>query len=128
MDHGEEFTCGKGLAAGGDLPDQFGRLLAAHAEVLERHTRAVDGNDPNRRREHKAYLDLVRRHRALASDLSALATQMRSYRDLPMAEHDLEVMMAPNGQMATFREFVDLERELAAYLAAHLRADEQMLA
>jgi hypothetical protein len=32
------------------------------------------------------------------------------------------------GQMAAFREFVDLERELAAYLAAHLRADEQMLA
>ena len=127
MDHGEESTCGKGLAAGADLADQFGRLLAARAEVLERHTLALDGNDPNGRREQEAYLDLVRRHRAVAADLMALATQMRSYRDLPMAEHDLEAMMAPNGQMAAFREFVGLERALATYLAAHLRADEQML-
>ena len=52
---------------------------------------------------------------------------MRSCRDLPMADHDVEVMMAPHGQMAAFREFVDLERELAASLAAHLKDDEQML-
>ena len=123
----EESTCGKGLAAGADLPDQFGRLLAARAEVLHRHTRALDGNDPNGRREQQAYLDLVRRHRTVAADLLALATQMRSYPDLPMAEHDLEVMMAPDGQMAAFREFVDLERELVASLTAHLTADEQML-
>ncbi len=128
MDHGEESTCGKGLAAGAGLPDQFGRLLAARADVLERHTRALDGNDPNGRREQEAYVDLVRRHRAVAADLAALAAQMRSCRDLPMAEHDLEVMMAPNGQMAAFRQFVDLERELAAYLVAQLRDDEQMLA
>ena len=127
MDHGEESTCGKGLAAGGDLPDQFGRLLAARAEVLERHTRALDGNSPNGRREQEAYLDLVRRHRAIAADLATLAAQMRSYRDLPMADHDVEVMMAPDGQMAAFREFVDLERELAASLAAQLKDDEQML-
>jgi hypothetical protein len=127
MDHGEEPTCGKGLNAGADLPDQFGRLLAARAEVLERHTRALEGDDPNGRREREAYLDLVRRHRAIAADLAALAAEMRSYRDLPMAGHDLEVMMAPNGQMAAFREFVDIERELAASLAAHLRADEEML-
>jgi len=44
-----------------------------------------------------------------------------------MAEHDLEVMMAPNGQMAAFRDFVDLERAFAKYLAANLSADEQML-
>ena len=127
MDDVEESTYGKGLAAGADLPDRFSRLLAARAEVLDRHTRALDGNDPNSRREQEAYLDLVRRHRAVAADPLALATQMRSYRNLPMAEHDLEVMMAPSGQMAAFREFVDLERELVAWLTAHLRADEQML-
>jgi hypothetical protein len=127
MDEGEAFTCGQGLAAGADLPDRFGRLLAARAEVLERHTGALDGNDPNGRREREAYLDLVRRHRAVAADLLALANQMRSYRDLPKAEHDLKVMMAPAGQMAAFRDFVDLERELVAWLTAHLSADEQML-
>ena len=127
MDDVERPTCGKGIAAGGDLPDQFSRLLAARAEVLERHTHALDANDPNGRRELEAYRELVRRHRAVAADLLALAAQMRSYRDLPMAEHDMEVMMAPNGQMAAFRAFVDLERELVAYLTAHLKADEQML-
>jgi hypothetical protein len=96
--------------------------------VLERHIGALDGNDPNGRREHEAYSDLVGRHRAAAAELLALATQMRSYRDLPMAEHDVDVMMAPNGQMAAFREFVDLERELVAFLAVHLEADEEMLA
>jgi hypothetical protein len=128
METGEESTCGKGLAAGADLPEQFGRLLAARAEVLERHVGALDGNDPNGRREHEAYSDLVGRHRAAAAELLALATQMRSYRDLPMAEHDVDVMMAPNGQMAAFREFVELERELVAFLAVHLKADEEMLA
>ena len=127
MENSEEATCGKGLAAGADLPEQFGRLLAARAEVLERHTGALDRNDPNGRREHDAYSDLVRRHRAAAAELLALAAQMRSYRDLPTAEHDLDVMMAPNGQMAAFREFVDLERELVAFMAAHLEADEEML-
>ena len=127
MDDSEESTCGKGLAAGADLPDQFGRLLSARADVLERHTRALNGSDPNGRREHEAYLDLARRHRAIAADLAALAAQMRSYRDLPMAEHDLEALMAPDGQMVAFREFVGVEREFAASLAAHLSADEQML-
>ena len=127
MEHDEEVTCGKGLAAAANLPDQFGRLLTAQAEVLERHTRALDGNDPDGRRELEAYLDLVRRHRSVAADLSNLATQMRSYRDLPMAEHDMEVMMAADGQMAAFREFVDLERNFSVSLTAHLKAHEQML-
>ena len=90
--------------------------------MLPERCEAISG-----RREQAAYLDLVRRHRAVAADLLALATQMRSYRDLPMAEHDVEVMMAPNGQMAAFRAFVDLERDVVAYLTAHLSADEEML-
>jgi hypothetical protein len=128
MSHDDEsWTCGKGLAAGADLPEQFGRLLAARAEVLERHTRALDVSDANGRREHEAYMDLVHRHRAVAADLAALAEQMRAYRDLPMAEHDLAVLMDPEGQMAAFRDFVNLERELVAYLGEHLKSDEQML-
>jgi hypothetical protein len=127
MANDEKSTCGKGLAAGADVPERFGRLLAARADVLERHIGALDGNDPNGRREGEAYSDLVRRHRTAAAELLALATQMRSYRDLPMAEHDANVMMAPNGQMAAFRAFVELERELVAFLAAHLKADEEML-
>jgi hypothetical protein len=53
---------------------------------------------------------------------------MRSHRDLPGAKHDLEIMMAPNGQMAAFQIFVGVERELVAYLAAQLESDAQMLA
>lgn len=127
MTSGEAWTCGKGLAAGADLPDQFGRLLASRAEVLERHTRALDVNDPNGRREHEAYLELVRRHRAVAADLAALAEQMRSYRDLPMAAHNMDVMMDPEGQMAAFTAFVDLERGLVTFLQDHLRDDEALL-
>ncbi len=44
-----------------------------------------------------------------------------------MAEHNMDVMMDPNGQMAAFRAFVDHERELVTYLTEHLRTDEQML-
>ena len=128
MDQGEELTCGKGLAEAAALPDRFARLLAARAEVLERHVRALDGSDPSGRREQEAYLDLVRRHRAAAADLLALADRMRSCRDLPMAEHDVEVMTAPDGQMTAFREFVEVERTVVAYLTAQLRADEGTLA
>jgi hypothetical protein len=128
MDDSEKATCGQGLAAGADLPHRLGLLLAARGEVLARHTRALDGNDPDGRREQEAYMDLARRHRVVAADLLALATEMRAYRDLPMAHHDLGVMTAPDGQMAAFREFVDLERELVAYLSAQLTADERMLA
>ena len=127
MEHGEEATCGKGIAAGADLPEHFSRLLAARAEVLERHTLALDGSDDSGRREREAYLDLVRRHRVVSADLLALADQMRSCRDLPMAEHDMDVMMDPKGQMAAFRDFVDQERALVDFLSARLRADEDML-
>jgi hypothetical protein len=128
MTNDEAWTCGKGLAAGADLPKHLGRLLAARAEVLERHTRALDGNDPNGRREHEAYMDLVGRHRALAVSLAALAEQMQSYRNLPMAEHNMEVMMDPNGQMEAFAEFVAIERDFLAFLQSKLRDDESLLA
>ena len=127
MDHDDEATCGKGIAAAGDLPARLGQLLAARAEVLERHTRALDVDDANGRREHDAYMDLVGRHRAIAADLDALAQQMRSYRDLPMAAHNMEVMMDPNGQMAAFKTFVDIERELAAFLQTSVEENEKML-
>ena len=127
MDHDDEATCGKGIAAGADLPARLGQLLAARAEVLERHTRALDVDDANGRREHDAYMDLVGRHRAIAADLDALAQQMRSYRDLPMAAHNMEVMMDPNGQMAAFKTFVDIERELAAFLQTSVEENEKML-
>src|SRR5688500_6231732 len=87
MGHREQPTCGKGIAAAADLPARPSKLLAARAEVLERHTRALDVNEAHGLREHEAYMDLVRRHRAVAADLEALAAQMRSYRDLPMAAH-----------------------------------------
>ena len=45
----DQWTCGKGLAAGADLPGKLAALLAARAEVLERHTRALDPSEPSGR-------------------------------------------------------------------------------
>ena len=127
MDNDDTPTCGKGIAAGANLPARLAALLATRAELLERHTRALDLSEPNGRREYDAYADVVRRHRAIAADLDALAQAMAGYRDLPMAEHDMAVMMDPNGQMAAFAEYIDIERELAAFLKASVEDDEKML-
>ena len=120
-------TCGKGLAAGAALPAKLGELVAARAEVLERHMKALNPAEPNGKRELDAYATLVRGHRDVAARLSALAHEMQSFRDLPMARHDMAVMNDPSWQMAAFRRFVEIERELVDYLTAGLNEQEEML-
>jgi hypothetical protein len=116
-------TCGQGLAANADLPEQLAKLLAARAEVLERHTTALEPSDPDAQRELDAYTSLARAHRSIAAALATLSRQMAGYRDLPMARHDLEVMADPEGQAAAFRRFVAIERELLELLQAKLQQE-----
>src|SRR5262245_54144012 len=120
MAHDDQPTCGKGLAANAALPAKLAEVLAALAEVLGRHTRALDRNDPDGLAELDAYTSLERTHRGVASELVRLSEAMAGYRDLPMAAHDMTVMADPKGQAEAFQRFVAVERELLELLRAKL--------
>ena len=89
---GDEPTCGKGLAKNAVVPERMARLLQATANVLENHIRSLNRKDSSGNREIEAYERLVRDHRAAAIQVDALAEAMRSYRDLPVAEHDMSAL------------------------------------
>ena len=127
MSSDEQWTCGKGLAASAALPAKLGELMAATAEVLERHTRALDLREPAGRQENEAYQALVRRHREVAEQLRGLAEEMRCYQDLPMASHDIAVMQDPKGQAEAFGRVVAMERELVELLGEKLKEAEEMM-
>jgi hypothetical protein len=127
MEHDDQPTCGEGLAANAVLPAKLAALMAAQAEVLKRHTQALDLTDANAQKELDAYTKLERAHRGVASELASLAEAMASYRNLPMGRHDTTVMTDPKGQMEAFQRFVAVERELLALLQAKLEAEEQLL-
>ena len=93
MSESEEWTCGKGVAANAALPERMGALLGAVADVLQNHTRSLDGADANGAEELAAYQRLVEEHRGAASALAGLAAAMRSYSDLAAAEHDMAKLM-----------------------------------
>lgn len=93
MAENEEWTCGKGVAANAALPGRMGLLLAAMADVLQNHTRSLDSDDASGAKELAAYQQLVDEHHSAASALAGLAAAMRSYRDLPPAEHDMAKLM-----------------------------------
>jgi hypothetical protein len=127
MEHGDRPTCGEGLAANSILPAKLAELMAAQAEVLERHTSALDPTDATAQKELDAYAKLERAHRDVAGELADLAEEMASYRELPMGRHDMTVMTDPEGQMEAFRRFVAVERELQTLLRTKLEAEEQLL-
>ena len=127
MEHDDRPTCGEGLASNAVLPAKLAELMAARAEVLKRHTRALDLTDVTTQKELDAYAKLERAHRDIASELADLAEEMASYRNLPMGRHDMTVMTDPKGQMESFRRFVAEERELLALLQTKLEAEEELL-
>ena len=127
MEHGDRPTCGEGLAANAVLPAKLAELMAAQAEVLERHTRALDLTDATSQNELDAYTKLERAHRDVAGELADLAEEMAGYRDLPMGRHDTTVMADPKGQTEAFRRFVAVERDLLALLQTKLEAEEELL-
>jgi hypothetical protein len=120
-------TCGKGVASNAVLPAKLAELMAARAEVLERHTKALDPADPAARQELDAYTKLVEDHRRVADELVDLARQMASYRGLLMGRHDLAVMSDPSGQAAAFRSFVEIERQLLGLLQSKLDEEDKLL-
>jgi hypothetical protein len=89
-------TCGQGLAEHSKLPAKLAELLAALAENLELHQRALDLTDPNSRAEHIAYQKLEHAFRKIATELGAAAKAMAGYRDLPMGKHDMTVIRHRN--------------------------------
>jgi hypothetical protein len=127
MEHDDRPTCGEGLAANAVLPAKLAELMAAQAEVLERHTRALDPTDAAAQKELDAYTKLERAHRDVASELADLAEEMAGYRELPMGRHDMRVMSDPKGQMEAFRRLVAVERELLALLQTKLEAEGELL-
>jgi hypothetical protein len=72
----ETWTCGKGLAASAVLPAKLGALMAAMAELLDNHTRALAADDANSGLERAAYERLVNDQRAIAASLNGLAAAM----------------------------------------------------
>lgn len=119
-------TCGKGLAENSILPAILGRVLAAMAENLAVHRKALDVTDPNAREESEAYEGLVRDLRQAAGQLEEIANRMAGYRDLPMGRHNEEAMTHP-GVRSAFQTFVDQKRELLTLLEKTAQRDHQLL-
>jgi len=124
--HEDEPTCGKGLCAHAPLPEKIGALIGAMAEVLQNHTRSLDLVDENARLERDAYGRLVHEQRLIASNLDALAAEMRSYRDLPIAAHD-ESALADRESREVFASFVRIEESLLAMLQESAAEHRAML-
>jgi hypothetical protein len=122
----EPRTCGKGLAQRSALPARVGALTAAMAEVLETHQQTLDLTDDKAKAEYIAYVQLVDDYRRLTSQLRATAARMLGYRDLPMARHHAQAMLAPHIRGA-LANLVDRERELAALLKTWVEEDQAML-
>jgi hypothetical protein len=122
----EPSTCGQGLSSRSALPAKLGELLAAQAQVLEAHMRALDPADADARKELDAYAKLVTDHRNIADRLSGIAVQMTDYRNLPIAAHNEEAMSDAVAHKA-FERFVRLEHELTTLLQELVQEDQQML-
>ena len=90
----EPQTCGKGLAERSAFPDRVGALTAAMVDVLDTHQQTLDLADDNARVELTAYQQLAHDYRRLTSQLRATAERMLGYRDLPMARHHAQPMLA----------------------------------
>jgi hypothetical protein len=111
-------TCGKGIAANAALPATLSELMAALADVFARHTDALNRGEAAGRAEYEAYASLERGHREVAAALGTLADEMRGYRDLPMAEHDMAVMADPGGQAGAYAKFLAVKAQLREMIAA----------
>jgi hypothetical protein len=85
-------TCGKGVFANAAVPERVAALLQAMAVIYKNHIRSLDPADADGKLEIDAYGRLMRDYHAAAAKISALADVMRSYRDLPMADHDMAAL------------------------------------
>ena len=114
-DSNEQWTCGMGLAMGSELPARMADLLSIMGRNLELHMRSLDGSDPVAYEELIAYQKLTGRMRDVSGYLEALAGEMASYRNLPMAQHDDAELNTPEVRGA-FEALIAQERSFAEYL------------
>ena len=121
-----EPTCGKGIAASAGLPETLAGFMRAMADMLQSHVRALDPNEPNGKAEMDAYNQLVSEHRSLGDRLDALAALMRGYRDLPVAGHDMDVIMDQRS-FDVFAALVAREQELSALMQERVKEHGEML-
>ena len=119
-------TCGKGLAENSVLPAQVGKLIAAMAENLEAHMKALDLADKNSAAEFAAYDKLVKELKQAALELHITANQMAGYRDLPMGRHVDQEMMHPRVH-DSFERFLHEKRELLSLLQQTAERDNAIL-
>jgi hypothetical protein len=120
-------TCGKGLAANSVLPAKLADLTRRLADLLEHHTTALDKSGSSGKEEYDAYASLITQYRDISERLVKAAEEMKSYRDLPMAEHDMAVMTAPRA-LELFEDMVARKQELRDMLEKGLAEDRAMLA
>jgi hypothetical protein len=125
-EHGDQPTCGKGIAASATLPETIAALARATADVLDNHIRALDPNEANGKAEEAAYRRLVSEHRRIGAELKALAETMRGYRDLPMASHDMDVL-GDERSLKAFVALVERQEDLLALLQARTAEYRGML-
>lgn len=126
MNTPEQPTCGKGLAENSVLPARLGTLLAAMAENLEVHMKALDLTDPNSREEYEAYEGLVMKIQQTAAQLEETANRMAGYRDLPMGRHDEQAMTHPRVREA-FERFVKQKQQVLSLLEQTAERDSKLL-
>jgi len=119
----QQWTCGMGLAVGGELPGRMADLLSVMARNLELHMRSLDSNNIAANDELIAYQRLTGRMRDVSGYLEALSAEMISYRDLPMAPHD-EAALETSDVVDAFHALIASERSLADYLTASADAFE----
>jgi hypothetical protein len=122
----EEQTCGKGLEANSVFPAKLAELTAGLANVLEHHTTALDRSDSKGKNDYDAYESLIVQFRDISAWLAKAANEMKTYRDLPMANHDMSMMSSP-GSAEVFEKFVQMKRELLELLESSIEEDERML-
>jgi hypothetical protein len=126
MQTGTEPTCGKGLAENSVLPSQVGKLIAAMAENLEAHMKALDLTDENSAAEFAAYDKLIKELKQAALELHVTANQMAGYRDLPMGRHAERDMMHPRVGEA-FERFLSEKQALLSLLQETTQRDAAIL-
>jgi hypothetical protein len=122
----DEPTCGKGIAASAVLPERLSAVMRALADVLQNHVRALDLQEVNGKVEADAYQKVIAEHRAAGDQLGTLAATMRSYRDLPMAGHDMTVMMDQRS-IDVFAALVGREQDLLALMKERVEEYDGML-
>jgi hypothetical protein len=123
----DELTCGKGVAASADLPEKLSAVMKATADMLESHVRALDAADARGLMEIDAYRMLIAEQRAIGGRLDALVSMMRGCHDLPMADHDMDVVM-DRASADAFVALVDSESDLLELLQDRARDYAEMLA